>query len=288
MIIVKIVGGLGNQMFCYAYAKALEQKGHEVKIDISAFETYKLHGGYQLDKYNIDLISTSNEENSKFYTNSLVYRVLRKLNIGNSRIIKEKSLLFDDRLLDIEDGCYADGYFQCEKYFKDIREILLKQFNPKDEISRYTQEIASVISNTQNSVSLHIRRGDYVSNNHTNSVHGTCDLKYYDKAISHIKDTLQKSITIFVFSDDIEWTKANLKYENSIFIESCKNRIPHEDIYLMSLCHHNIIANSSFSWWGAWLNQNESKIVIAPKRWFADDEMQKQSADIVCESWVRV
>lgn len=286
MIIVKIVGGLGNQMFCYAYAKSLEQKGHEVKIDISAFETYKLHGGYQLDKYNIDLNSSTKEENSKFYTNSLIYRVMRKLNIGNPKIIKEKSLLFDYKLLNIEDGCYLDGYFQCEKYFKDIREIILKQFTINQDISNYTKEIKNKIQNFQNSCSLHIRRGDFVNSTNIN-IHGACDIEYYKKAMKYLEEKVV-NINYFIFSDDIEWVKENLAIQNAIYIDSKEKRIPHEDIYLMSLCKNNIIANSSFSWWGAWLNQNEKKMVIAPKRWFADDKLESQSKDIVCESWVRV
>lgn len=286
-MIVRIIGGLGNQMFQYAYAKALQQRGYEVKIDISVFETYKLHGGYHLDKYDIDLKSSTKEKNVKFYSNSLFYKLLRKLGINNSKIIKEKSLLFDKSLLEIEDGHYVDGYFQSEEYFKNIRDILLNQFVLKDEISSYTKETSQIISEIKNSVSLHVRRGDYVSNQKALKVHGLCDMNYYKKAIHSLSDRLS-DMTYFIFSDDMQWVKENLKIENAIYIDTKEKRVPHEDIYLMSLCSHNIIANSSFSWWGAWLNKNEEKIVIAPKRWFADDEMQKQSKDIVCESWIRI
>ena len=286
MVIVKIIGGLGNQMFQYAYAKALQQKGHEVKIDISAFETYKLHGGYQLDKYNIDLAKSTKEENSKFYTNSLTYRVMRKLNIVNSKIIKEKSLLFDYKLLNIEDGCYLDGYFQCEKYFKDIREIILKQFSINQDISNYTKEIENKIQNSQNSCSLHIRRGDFVNSTNIN-IHGACDIEYYKKAIQYLEEKVE-NINYFIFSDDIEWVKENLAIQNAIYIDSKEKRIPHEDIYLMSLCKNNIIANSSFSWWGAWLNKNEQKIVIAPKKCFTDKKLDEQSKDIACKNWVKL
>ena len=137
MVIVKIIGGLGNQMFQYAYAKALEQKGYEVKIDISAFDTYKLHGGYQLDKYNIDLQSTTKEENSKFYRNHFIFKILKKLGLNFSKIVQEKSLLFDYRLLEVDDDNYLDGYFQSEKYFLDVRNVLLQQFQIKSEISIY-------------------------------------------------------------------------------------------------------------------------------------------------------
>ena len=286
MVIVKIIGGLGNQMFQYAYAKALQQKGHEVKIDISAFETYKLHGGYQLNKYNIDLDSSIKDENDKFYKNTFFYKVLRRFGMDLSRRIKEKSLLFDKKLLEIDDNSYLDGYFQCEKYFKDIREIILKQFTINQDISNYTKEIKNKIQNSQNSCSLHIRRGDFVNSTNIN-IHGACDIEYYKKAMKYLEEKVE-NINYFIFSDDIEWVKENLAIQNAIYIDSKEKRIPHEDIYLMSLCKNNIIANSSFSWWGAWINRNENKIVIAPKRWFADDKLENQSKDIVCESWVKI
>jgi len=284
MIIVKIIGGLGNQMFQYAYAKALQERGYEVKIDISAFESYKLHGGYQLDKYKIDLETSIKKENDKFYKNSIISKILRRVDLDFSKKIEEKSLLFDSNLLSVEDDNYIEGYFQSEKYFRDIREILLKQFIINQEVSNYTKELENQIKNSQNSCSLHIRRGDFV--NTTNiSLHGTCAVEYYKNAMKFLESKVE-NLNHFIFSDDIEWVKENLAIENAIYVDSKERRLPHEDIYLMGLCYYNIIANSSFSWWGAWLNQNEAKIVIAPKRWFADNEMQKQSRNIVCESWV--
>lgn len=281
------MGGLGNQMFQYSYTKFLQEKGHEVKIDTTAFKTYKLHGGYQLDKYNIDLQESTKKENDKFYKDNIYSKVLRRVGIKTSKAVREKSLLFDEVFLNIEDDNYIEGYFQSEKYFDFIRDELLKDFTIKQELSDSAKEIKTIIESSKNSVSLHIRRGDYVANSHTNNVHGTCSLKYYDKAIQHLKSKIG-DIQVFVFSDDIKWTKENLKYEYIYFVESDKKRIAHEDIYLMSLCNHNIIANSSFSWWGAWLNTNTKKIVIGPQNWFADEKMQEQSQDIVCESWVKI
>lgn len=286
MIIVKIVGGLGNQMFQYAYAKALETRGYKVKIDITVFETYKLHGGYQLDTYNINLANSSKVENKKYYKNNIIFKVLKKIGLDFSKRTKEDSLLFNDSLLKVKDNNYIDGYFQCEKYFKDIREILLKQFSINQEKSNYTKQIEKKIFESKHSYSLHIRRGDFVDNTNIN-IHGSCDLEYYQNAIEVI-NLKYEDTHCFIFSDDIDWCKQNLKIKNVVYIDSEEKRIPHEDIYLMSLCHHNIIANSSFSWWGAWLNQNEDKVVIAPKRWFANDELEKQSRDIVCDGWIRI
>jgi len=286
MIIVKIVGGLGNQMFCYAYSKALQQKGYDVKIDVSTFETYKLHGGYQLDKYNIDLAQSNKQENKKYYSNSLLSKVLRRLGIKTSKAIREKSLLFDERLLNIQDNNYIEGYFQSEKYFKNIRGILLEQFIIKQELSDYTMKIEVEINISHNSCSLHIRRGDYLNSDNT-KIHGSCDLEYYKKSIDYLEEKIS-NIRYFIFSDDIKWCKENFNLANVIFVDNKETKIPHEDLYLMSLCNHNIIANSSFSWWGAWLNQNEEKMVLAPKKWFEDDELETQSKDIVCKDWIRI
>lgn len=286
MIIVNIYGGLGNQMFQYAYTKALEEKGCEVRIDISAFETYKLHGGYQLDKYKIDLNPSTQKENAKFKKRNFVKKVFEKLKIFKSTIVQEKSLLFDSNLFDTQDNSFVYGYFQSEKYFKNIRNILLKQFIINKKVSNYTKEIENKIMNSKNTCSLHIRRGDYVVGNNIN-IHGICDLEYYKSAIKFLEE-IEKDISYFIFSDEIEWVKQHIVLKNAIYINSEEERIPHEDIYLMSLCKHNIIANSSFSWWGAWLNENKDKTVIAPKRWFADSKLEQQSKDIVCSHWIKI
>ena len=286
MIIVKIIGGLGNQMFQYAYAKALEQKGYNVKIDITAFETYKLHGGYQLDKYNINLNQSTHEENNLFHKNNIFSKIFKKIGFSSSNIIKEKNLLFNNNLLTLEDDKYIDGYFQCEKYFENIREVILEQFIIKQEKSDYTKEIENQIITSLNSCSLHIRRGDFINSTNIN-IHGSCDLDYYNNAINFINKKYVNT-KYFIFSDDITWAKENLKIDNVIFIDSKENRLPHEDIYLMSLCSNNIIANSTFSWWGAWLNLNSSKIVIAPKKWFADEKLNEYTKDIICDSWIKI
>jgi hypothetical protein len=267
MIIVRIVGGLGNQMFQYAFAKALEQKGHKVQIDLSKFKKYKLHGGYQLDKYDIDLKQASS---------ILVF--LAK--IGFIKSIKEKSSLFDENLLNIEGRKYMKGYFQSEKYFKNIRETLITQYQKTDANTASTEEFSKRIKDTSSSCSLHVRRGDYVSNSKNHTIHGICDLDYYKKAVKHIQSK-DNQTTFFIFSDDIPWTKENLKIDNVIFVDhKCT---PHEDIYLMSLCKNNITANSSFSWWGAWLNKNKNKTVISPKQWYFNKE-----TNIICDEWIKL
>ena len=267
MIIVRILGGLGNQMFQYAYAKSLQEKGYQVKIDLSKIKKYKLHGGYQLDKFKIDLeVSTP------------LSNFLSKLGLRKS--IKEKSLLFNPKFLKIPKNEYVKGYFQTEKYFSDIREVLLKQFVVKKELSNSTLKYLKEITIENNSCSIHIRRGDYIENSKANEVHGTCDLEYYKEAIKHLRKEF-KDVTFFIFSDDISWVKKNLKVKNATYIEH--EVIPHEDMHLMSACKHNITANSSFSWWGAWLNQNNNKTVISPKKWFINKENE-----VAVTNWIQL
>jgi len=234
MIIVKIIGGLGNQMFQYAYAKALKQKGFEVKIDISEFNTYKLHGGYQLNKYAIDLEHSTTIENAKYNNSSnLIFRVLDKLHINYTKnIIKEKNLLFDQKFLTVKDDCYITGYFQCEKYFSDIKNILIQQFQINKPLSSFTIEMEKKILESNNSCSIHIRRGDYTNKNNMN-FHGVCSLEYYQNAIEIVNNQCGDDVRYFVFSDDMKWVKENMKIENTVYIDSSEKRIPHEDIYLM-------------------------------------------------------
>lgn len=267
MVIVRILGGLGNQMFQYAYAKALEMKGFDVKLDITGFKKYKLHGGYQLDKYHINLESA--KKSSVLFSK-----------INPFKTLKEEDLLYNNKLLSLKGSEYVKGYFQTEKYFSEIRSTLLQQFIVNRETANSTKQYKKEIIQAANSCSVHIRRGDYVSNSKSNTIHGTCSLDYYKEGIKIIEEKY-KNVTFFVFSDDIPWTKENLILKNAIYIDhKC---LPHEDIYLMSLCKNNITANSSFSWWGAWLNTNEDKTVISPKQWFVD-----KKNEIACLNWIKI
>ena len=267
MIIVKIIGGLGNQMFQYAYAKSLQQRGYKVIINVAKSKRYKLHGGYHLNKFNIDLKTTTKASNIQS-------------ELGLRQFLKEKSLLFNEAYLAVRRNLYIKGYFQSEKYFKDIRAILLTQFALKDKLSTSTAAYNQEINSKENSCSIHVRRGDFIFDRKKNSIHGTCGIHYYTEAIKLINQK-HNNTHFFVFSDDLDWAKQNIKPENVTYIDH--KVIPHEDMHLMSLCKHNITANSSFSWWGAWLNTNETKTVIAPKKWYVHQENE-----VACESWLQL
>lgn len=295
MIIVKLYGGFGNQMFQYATAKALSLRMKtELYLDLSEFNNPKTitKRKYELSVFQSinDKILTSNDMPSYFLypTNKFnKYRnhILKIISnyYGPYKYIKEKFFRFRKDLLStsIKKNIVIDGYWQTEKYFleyeNEIRSVFCFDFLNKHNLE-------DDILNT-NSVGVHFRRGDYVSDIKTNNFHGLCDINYYIKSTGYFE---KKNInyTYFIFSDDIDWVIQNLPEpikQKSIFVNT-ENHF--YDMKLMSLCKHNIIANSSFSWWGAWLNKNQNKIVIAPKIWFND--RKQDTCNIIPMKWLRI
>ena len=290
MIITELNGGLGNQMFQYAVARRLAEVNHtELKLDIENLKkdrlrTYELHHlnvNAQFAVYDDIAIfkERSKRKKIKFYIRQILSR--KKL-----RNIKEKHFHFDESILFLKDNIYLQGYWQTEKYFKDISDIIRREFSLKEKLSEESQQVAQKIKMSANSVSLHIRRGDYVTDTTTNSTHGTCSLDYYQKCVKKLAEKFS-DLQLFVFSDDPEWVKVNLHFKYpTVFVNHNGVECAFEDMHLMSLCMHNIIANSSFSWWGAWLNNNPYKVVFAPKHWFKKEEMNTK--DLIPDSWIRV
>ena len=259
--IIKIKGGLGNQMFQYAHGRSLEFSGKKVVFDVSFFEDNKndIARDFKLDNFNI---------------------------ATKAEFINKKNIFLDFFIkLERRFGLNIEEFFQNEKYIKDIEEIIRKEFTLKNNFGNKAGERFRLIENSENSVSLHIRRGDYVSDKKTKDYHGICDLEYYKKAVDYLKKKLGE-IKIFVFSDDIDWVKENLQVEDLYFVSNDEIK-DYEELILMSKCHHNIIANSTFSWWGAWLNENKDKIVIAPKKWF-NNEQANDKNDIVPKNWIKL
>ena len=286
MIITKLTGGIGNQMFQYAMARAVAHLNKTgLMLDISWFDRVKTHTRreYSLGNFNIS---------GELFKSGIFHRILFKISfLENLRspqkryYIKEKQIFhFDPEVFKISENVYLDGYWQNEKYFKDTEEIIRKEFTLKNPFNKTISEIAEKISEA-NSISLHIRRGDYIEDKITNQLHGVCSLGYYSKAIDRILEKVSKP-SFFIFSDDIEWVKNNLKLNYSTVFVSDNPIKDSEELILMSKCKHNIIANSSFSWWGAWLNQNPQKIVIAPKQWFKDSSIQTD--DLIPYSWQKI
>ena len=276
MIIVNIIGGLGNQMFQYAMGAALAiQSKQELKLDITTFEHYDLRD-YELDIFNIDPEIASDEEIIQAKKNEL-----SELNFTEKYCYFDLSL----KLLGQNENVYLRGYWQSEKYFSAYKDYILEAFTSKNRLSRQSSQFHKAIAST-NSVGLHVRRGDYITNPKENNHHGVCSLEYYNNAASFIVNRIDKP-HFFIFSDDLDWAKESLDFiDNITFVELDKNIPDYEEMYLMSQCKHNIIANSSFSWWGAWLNQNSKKIVIAPKKWLTDETIDTK--DLIPDSWIRL
>jgi hypothetical protein len=291
MIITNIFGGLGNQMFQYAVGRAIALRAQQnLKLDISGFKTYALRK-YELDDFNIKAeIASIHEikllkEGKWHWINKLTQKMLNREIFINKKCFKEKHYHFDPDISKIKGDIYLFGYWQSERYFIDFQDIIHNDFKLKKTLSTSSARYKDLIHSTC-SVSLHIRRGDYVNNPITKNYHGECSLDYYRASVAVIKNHYPES-KFYIFSDDLTWAKGNLYFiEQPVFVELSQGTPDHEEMYLMSRCKHNIIANSSFSWWGAWLNQNPNKIVIAPNRWFNDPSIN--TSDLIPMSWLRI
>lgn len=286
--IVIISGGLGNQMFQYAFYKYLSIKNN-TKLDLSYFLYNKVHNGYELEK----IFSIKEEEENIFYNKSIleenylfkiIYELLKKfyIKIGNIYLENRNENIEKQK---IKNKKFYMGTWFSEKYFieiqNDIRNIYIF---PKIEEGK-NLEVLKILQNSKETVSLHIRRGDYLLTSRYNNLPET---NYYENAINLIKEKIKNPIFI-IFSNDIEWCKENLNLEGTYYVDWNKGEDSYRDMQLMSLCNHNIIANSTFSWWGAWLNSNPNKIVIAPKKYFSDTAKgNTNSSNFYPESWIKL
>lgn len=296
MIISHIIGGLGNQMFQYAAGRALALRNQaELKLDVSDFIDYDLHQGFELCRlFDIDVRMATVEDKSNllgWQASPRVRKMLKRTKLFSClekrTWVKEPHFNYWSGLREVGDMAYIEGYWQSEKYFLEIEDRLRKDFIFPQPFSKKNAEIARKIEQVT-AVSLHIRRGDYLSNANSTAIHGLCSLGYYQAAIQYIVAHVN-SPCFFVFSDDIVWAKENLKLPFPCqFIDHNEGVESYNDMRLMSLCQHHIIANSSFSWWGAWLNSNVEKMVIAPKHWFVSEVMQAQAVDIYPEKWIKL
>lgn len=277
MIIARLQGGLGNQMFEYAFGRAVALRNSaELALDLSQYEE-DLQRRYMLDAFRIEARIATPQEVAAFVGGNRFTRKLLSL-LGSPRTIHEPSFAFYPRALEAKDPCYLDGYWQSEKYFADIVPTLRKEFALKESLSEEARKIAAKISEGT-SVSIHVRRGDYAG-----SQFELLGAGYYTRAIAKIQETVPHP-KYFIFSDDIAWARENLPIPDPTFV-SGRGLSDIEELTLMSRCTHHIIANSSFSWWGAWLDPRSEKIVVAPEKWFVLDVHNTE--DIVPESWVRM
>lgn len=275
-IIVKLQGGLGNQLFQYAYGLALSNLfSKDYCLDTSLLEISRsgvTQRNYDLTPYPISARKLDRIESMRLgiIQNPQIVKVLSKLKISfkGYKYITESILPQDDLNCIATDGSLVlGGYWQSEKYFKNVSDILRRQVLSYKVNSELALNMFNKIDNSE-SVGIHIRRGDYISNPSAMKVHGICNVEYYEDAIEHILENVSKP-TFFVFTDDPEWARINLLHKYELTIVSGTGELTHHDeLNLMAHCRHNIIANSSFSWWAAWLNSNSNKVIVAPKLWY--------------------
>ena len=282
-ITVKLMGGLGNQLFQYACARNLaDVHKTNLKLDVSSYDNDPNNRKYFMDCFNIS--ASIADKNELVPQNNILSKLMFKIH-RPSNYIKEKYFNYDPSISSLQDGVYLEGYWQSEKYFKRVESIIKKEFLLSEPPNRENRKLLEKI-NSCNSVSIHIRRGDYVTNAKTSELFGTCPIEYYQKGVEEIKKSVHNP-KYFIFSDDPTWTKMNIVtgYPQHI-IDTNRVGDAQEDLRLMSFCKHHIIANSSFSWWAAWLSNNPKKIVIAPKKWF--NNYHKNEQDVVPNRWVRI
>ncbi len=291
MDIIRFSGGLGNQMFQYAFMEALKSKGRDVRASLGFYNKHP-------DAMPFSLCSVFPEIDLEYVSDSEFDVIDEKWKEVKQRGIGEEYYQnYSERFFWVEDAakepgtyhsevfltknCVFVGYWQTEKYFTDIKDKLVQKFkfaNVGLALSDFAEKLSGEVY-----VSVHVRRGDYLT--YADSYMGICTCDYYQAAIEYIRSREPNARFIF-FSDDMDWVKNNIFVSEAVFFE--KNLFDNYedwfDLYLMTRCKHNILANSSFSWWGAWLNQNEGKIVIAPDKWIGYSD----TPDIWCDGWIRL
>ena len=285
MINVILNGSFGNNLFQYAVGKHLAIK-NKTTLRLITYKCLNNHeiigrnGITALSSFTIDHVLYA-----KMTYKSIIMRFCIPLPFFKDKLYYEKEWCFNPEVLTFKDGACLDGYFQSEKYFKGIEHIIRNNLRFKNDTlgeqgAIYKEQILNL-----NSVGLHVRRGDYL----TSSLHNVCNMRYYSKSIAYIQDRFE-SPHFFIFSDDLEWCRENFHIPHCTFvkIQAAKNN-PIIDFQLMSLCKHNIISNSTFSWWAAWLNDNHEKMVVAPNRWFNDERLNDQALqDTIPSDWIRI
>lgn len=279
-------------MFQYACGRALAQRMRtRVCFDLSAFKNYRVHS-YGLGGFRAEVAKAP----WHLTTGSGLWVVARHLDLspapyfaflGVRWVDEGENLSYRPQQLLLQGSAYLSGYWQCARYFEDCEERIREDFRLSPALDDIFQDRRQRLGIGQGvTVSVHIRRGDYVTDTAANAVHGTLDLAYYWRSVESLADQLGGDFRLLVFSDDTAWARENLRLPAPTVHVDADNRFPQIDMHMMASCDHHIIANSSFSWWGAWLNPSHSKIVIAPARWFKSTALNAN--DICPNEWVRL
>lgn len=287
MVIVQLSGGLGNQMFEYALYLRLKADGRQVKIDDSTCYGHEGERPLQITGVFGVAYDRASEEEIRRMTDSSpnpFSRIRRKLSGRRNLSYREAGVNFDPEVLKREPAL-LEGCFQSERYFASVADQVREVYRFRKEqlhLSAQAEQLAERIADSP-AVSVHVRRGDYLDASHGGMYMGICTEDYYQKAMDRIRESVPDAV-FYMFSNDTDWVKKHFTGKDCVVAEGSTEDTGYQDLYLMSLCQHHIIANSSFSWWGAWLGGNPQKKVIAPDRWLNGTECR----DIYTENMIRI
>lgn len=290
MIIVKLMGGMGNQMFQYAFGRSISlKKGVTLKLDLDFLldRTPKkkfVFRDYDLTIFNCKPQILIEKDKKSFFGSFLMGNKYfnKLLPVKNRKFYTESHFEYDTNVLKLNEDIYLEGYWQSYKYFSEFESTIRKDFSFKHKFNEEEDLINQKILST-NSVCINVRRADFLNN----SFHGVCNEEYFYKGLNYINNS-ESELNVFVFSDDIEWCKNNLNFEfptNFIDHEYAGEKFQ-SYLQLMTNCKHFIIPNSSFGWWAAWLANFSKKIVVAPKKWFSDSNINTK--DLIPDDWIRI
>ena len=278
MRLIKMIGGLGNQMFIYAFYLQMRKRFPGTRIDLSDMRHYHAHNGYELDRvFGISDREFCIAKPLKKVLEFLFFKVIleRKQNLDTMEAFT-KSYAYP--------FLYFKGFYQSERFFKDVEGEVRQAFAfDLNKANAESQTLARQIQENPHAVSLHGRRGDYMEPKFYKRYGTVCSQAYFQRAVEMMLAQVPQA-HFYIFSDDVEWVQQNLRLPRATVVSCNRGADSWQDMMLMSLCRHNIICNSTFSWWGAWLNANPEKRVIAPSRWLADTDMPY----IIPETWIKV
>lgn len=301
MVIIKLISGLGNQLLQYAFGRELAlAKGVPLKLDLSFFESQDLRS-YKLDNFNINAQIATTADIRPFRKDIDIYQKLHQQTSFYAKVYRKLEPVFypkhsksyfkeaiwwiyEPQVFKTQSDVYIEGYWQHYKYFENMQPQIFEELTLKEPLKNEAAALLSNIENNPSSVAVHIRRGDYVTDSGAHYLMGVLPVDYYDRAIKYIKQKISNP-TFYFFSDDLEWVKSNIKTDAPVYYVD--GNADYVDLDLMRHCSHNIIANSTFSWWGAFLNRNPNKIVIAPNKWSTREDVNR-NIQLQFSAWIKI
>ena len=285
LITVVLKGGLGNQLFQFALGRHVAvRRGTGLSLDLSWFGnelSIETPRAYQLAPYELDVsLDGASHPSSGPPPRTRVGRFLAR---RRARLIRQAGSGFDASVLDAPDGSLLDGYWQSEKYFQGIADRIRAEVTLPNPPRGANATTLSRIEGSRRAVGLHVRRGDYMTNRHARDFHGTPGVEWYRRAVELIAGRVGDP-ELFVFSDDPDWSERELRPHHPATYVRHNPNAPHEDLRLLAACRHHVLANSSFSWWGAWLGGGDDQIAVAPSPWFR--KVPEATGDVVPSRWI--